>query len=150
MPTNLYGPNDNYDLNNSHVLPALIRKFHSAKVNGAAEVEIWGSGTPRREFLHVDDLADACYYLLQNYDGEQLVNVGSGVDVTILELANLVKEIVGFTGTIKMDATKPDGTPRKLMDVSKLEKVGWKYSISLQEGIASVYKEVLERKVFDN
>jgi GDP-L-fucose synthase len=150
MPTNLYGPNDNYDLNNSHVLPALIRKFHTAKVNGASEVEIWGSGTPRREFLHVDDLADACYYLLQNYDGEQLVNVGSGVDVTILELANLVKEIVGFKGEIKMDATKPDGTPRKLMDVSKLEKVGWKYKISLQEGIASVYKEVLEKKIFDN
>jgi GDP-L-fucose synthase len=150
MPTNLYGPNDNYDINNSHVLPALIRKFHTAKVNGAATVEIWGSGTPRREFLHVDDLADACYYLLQNYDGEQLVNVGSGVDVTILELANLVKEIVGFTGEIKMDATKPDGTPRKLMDVSKLEKVGWKYKISLQEGIASVYKEVLEKKIFDN
>jgi len=150
MPTNLYGPNDNYDLNNSHVLPALIRKFHTAKVNGASEVEIWGSGTPRREFLHVDDLADACYYLLQNYDGEQLVNVGSGVDVTILELANLVKEIVGFSGEIKLDATKPDGTPRKLMDVSKLEKVGWKYKISLQEGIASVYKEVLEKKIFDN
>jgi GDP-L-fucose synthase len=150
MPTNLYGPNDNYDLNNSHVLPALIRKFHTAKVNGAPEVEIWGSGTPRREFLHVDDLADACYYLLQNYDGEQLVNVGSGVDVTILELANMVKEIVGFRGEIKMDATKPDGTPRKLMDVSKLEKVGWKYKISLQEGIASVYKEVLEKKIFDN
>lgn len=150
MPTNLYGPNDNYDLNNSHVLPALIRKFHTAKVNGATSVEIWGSGTPRREFLHVDDLADACFYLLQNYDGEQLVNCGSGVDVTILELANLVKEIVGFTGEIKMDASKPDGTPRKLMDVSKLEKVGWKYKISLQEGIASVYKEVLEKKIFDN
>lgn len=150
MPTNLYGPNDNYDLNNSHVLPALIRKFHTAKVNGASTVEIWGSGTPRREFLHVDDLADACYYLLQNYDGEQLVNVGSGVDVTILELANLVKDIVGFKGDIKMDATKPDGTPRKLMDVSKLEKVGWKYKISLQEGITSVYQEVLEKKIFDN
>jgi GDP-L-fucose synthase len=150
MPTNLYGPNDNYDLNNSHVLPALIRKFHTAKVNGADSVEIWGSGTPRREFLHVDDLADACYYLLQNYDGEQLVNIGSGVDVTILELANMVKEIVGFKGEIKMDATKPDGTPRKLMDVSKLEKVGWKYKISLQEGITSVYKEVLEKKIFDN
>lgn len=150
MPTNLYGPNDNYDLHNSHVLPALIRKFHTAKVNGAATVEIWGSGTPRREFLHVDDLADACFYLLQNYDGEQLVNVGSGVDVTILELANLVKKIVGFTGEIKMDATKPDGTPRKLMDVSKLAQVGWAYKISLEEGIASVYKEVLEKKIFDN
>jgi len=150
MPTNLYGPNDNYDLNNSHVLPALIRKFHTAKVQGAATVEIWGSGTPRREFLHVDDLADACFYLLQNYDGEQLVNVGSGVDVTILELANLVKEIVGFTGEIKMDASKPDGTPRKLMDVSKLAQVGWTYKISLKEGIAGVYEEVLEKKIFDN
>ncbi|HRG58914.1 MAG TPA: GDP-L-fucose synthase [Bacteroidia bacterium] len=150
MPTNLYGPNDNYDLNNSHVLPALIRKFHTAKMQGSDTVEIWGSGTPRREFLHVDDLADACFYLLQNYDGEQLVNVGSGVDVTILELANLVKDIVGFKGQIKMDASKPDGTPRKLMDVSKLEKVGWKYKISLQEGISSVYKEVLEKKIFDN
>lgn len=149
MPTNLYGPNDNYDLNNSHVLPALIRKFHTAKVNGAASVEIWGSGTPRREFLHVDDLADACYYLLQNYNGEQLVNVGSGVDVTILELAQLVKEIVGFNGEIKMDASKPDGTPRKLMDVTKLEQVGWKYKISLKEGITSVYKEVLEKKIFE-
>lgn len=147
MPTNLYGPNDNYDLNNSHVLPALIRKFHTAKVQGAATVEIWGSGTPRREFLHVDDLADACFYLLQNYDGEQLVNVGSGVDVTILELANLVKEIVGFTGEIKMDASKPDGTPRKLMDVSKLAQVGWTYKISLKEGITSVYEEVLEKKI---
>jgi GDP-L-fucose synthase len=132
------------------VLPALIRKFHTAKVQGAATVEIWGSGTPRREFLHVDDLADACFYLLQNYDGEQLVNVGSGVDVTILELANLVKEIVGFTGEIKMDASKPDGTPRKLMDVSKLAQVGWTYKISLKEGIASVYEEVLEKKIFDN
>lgn len=150
MPTNLYGPNDNYDLNNSHVLPALIRKFHTAKVQGAATVEIWGSGTPRREFLHVDDLADACFYLLQNYDGEQLVNVGSGVDVTILELANLVKEIVGFTGEIKMDASKPNGTPRKLMDVSKLAQVGWTYKISLKQGIASVYQEVLEKKIFDN
>jgi len=150
MPTNLYGPNDNYDLHNSHVLPALIRKFHTAKVQGNDIVEIWGSGTPRREFLHVDDLADACYYLLQNYDGEQLVNVGSGVDVTILELANLVKNIVGFNGEIKMDATKPDDTPRKLMDVSKLEKVGWKYKISLKDGIASVYEEVLEKKIFEN
>jgi GDP-L-fucose synthase len=149
MPTNLYGPNDNYDLNNSHVLPALIRKFHTAKVEGNEIVEIWGSGTPRREFLHVDDLADACYYLLQNYDGEQLVNVGSGVDVTILELANLIKKIVGFEGEIKMDASKPDGTPRKLMDVSKLAQVGWKYKISLEDGIASVYKEVLEKKIFD-
>jgi GDP-L-fucose synthase len=149
MPTNLYGPNDNYDLHNSHVLPALIRKFHTAKVNQDKSVVIWGTGTPRREFLHVDDLADACYYLLEHYDGEQLVNVGSGVDVTIFELANLVKQIVGFNGEIELDPSKPDGTPRKLMDVSKLEKVGWKYKISLEEGISSVYKEVLEKKIFD-
>lgn len=149
MPTNLYGPNDNYDLNNSHVLPALIRKFHTAKVNQQDSVVIWGTGTPRREFLHVDDLADACYYLLEHYDGEQLVNVGSGVDITIFELASLVKKIVGFNGEIKLDPSKPDGTPRKLMDVSKLEKVGWKYKISLEEGISSVYKEVLEKKIFD-
>ncbi|MFN4811052.1 MAG: GDP-L-fucose synthase family protein [Bacteroidota bacterium] len=149
MPTNLYGPNDNYDLHNSHVLPALIRKFHTAKVNQDKSVVIWGTGTPRREFLHVDDLADACYYLLEHYDGEQLVNVGSGVDVTIFELANLVKQIVGFNGEIELDPSKPDGTPRKLMDVSKLEKVGWKYKISLEEGIGSVYKEVLEKKIFD-
>ena len=148
MPTNLYGPNDNYDLEKSHVLPALIRKFHTAKVQQAPEVVIWGSGTPRREFLYVDDLADACFYLLQNYDGEQLVNVGSGVDVTILELAQLVKKIVGFTGEIKLDSTKPDGTPRKLMDVSKLEKVGWKYKTSLEDGITAVYKEVQEKKLF--
>lgn len=149
MPTNLYGPNDNYDLHNSHVLPALIRKFHTAKVNQDKSVVIWGTGAPRREFLHVDDLADACYYLLEHYDGEQLVNVGSGVDVTIFELANLVKQIVGFNGEIELDPSKPDGTPRKLMDVSKLEKVGWKYKISLEEGIGSVYKEVLEKKIFD-
>jgi GDP-L-fucose synthase len=149
MPTNLYGPNDNYDLHNSHVLPALIRKFHTAKVNQDKSVVIWGTGTPRREFLHVDDLADACYYLLEHYDGEQLVNVGSGVDVTIFELANLVKQIVGFNGEIELDPSKPDGTPRKLMDVSKLENVGWKYKISLEEGISSVYKEVLEKKIFD-
>ena len=149
MPTNLYGPNDNYDLHNSHVLPALIRKFHTAKVNQDKSVVIWGTGTPRREFLHVDDLADACYYLLEHYDGEQLVNVGSGVDVTIFELANLVKQIVGFNGEIELDPSKPDGTPLKLMDVSKLEKVGWKYKISLEEGIGSVYKEVLEKKIFD-
>jgi GDP-L-fucose synthase len=110
---------------------------------------IWGTGTPRREFLHVDDLADACYYLLEHYDGEQLVNVGSGVDITIFELASLVKKIVGFNGEIKLDPSKPDGTPRKLMDVSKLEKVGWKFKISLEEGISSVYKEVLEKKIFD-
>lgn len=144
MPTNLYGPNDNYDLNNSHVLPALIRKFHTAKVANAATVEVWGSGTPKREFLHVDDLAEACYYLMLNYDGLELVNIGSGEDVTIKELAELVKEVVGFEGELVFDATKPDGTPRKLMDVSKLANLGWKYSISLKEGITEVYSEVKE------
>lgn len=149
MPTNLYGPNDNYDLNNSHVLPALIRKFHTAKVNNQPNVTIWGSGTPRREFLHVDDLADACYYLLNNYDGNQLVNVGSGTDVTILELAETVKNIVGYTGEIVMDSSKPDGTMRKLMDVSKLKNAGWSYKIDLKQGISDVYKQVLEQKIFE-
>lgn len=149
MPTNLYGPNDNYDLNNSHVLPALIRKFHTAKVNNQPNVTIWGSGTPRREFLHVDDLADACYYLLNNYDGNQLVNVGSGTDVTILELAETVKNIVGYTGQIVMDSSKPDGTMRKLMDVSKLKNAGWSYKIDLNQGISDVYKQVLEQKIFE-
>jgi len=141
MPTNLYGPNDNYDLNNSHVLPALIRKFHTAKKEGKPFVEIWGTGTPKREFLHVDDLADACFYLLQNYSGLELVNVGFGDDLSIKELAEMVKEIVGFDGELKFDTGKPDGTPRKLMDVSKLEKIGWKAKIGLREGIAKVYEE---------
>lgn len=141
MPTNLYGPNDNYDLNNSHVLPALIRKFHTAKKEGKPSVEIWGTGTPKREFLHVDDLADACFYLLQNYSGLELVNVGFGDDLSIKELAEMVKEVVGFEGELKFDTSKPDGTPRKLMDVSKLEKIGWKAKIGLREGIAKVYEE---------
>lgn len=141
MPTNLYGPNDNYDLNNSHVLPALIRKFHTAKKEGKPFVEIWGTGTPKREFLHVDDLADACFYLLQNYSGLELVNVGFGDDLSIKELAEMVKEVVGFEGELKFDTSKPDGTPRKLMDVSKLEKIGWKAKIGLREGIAKVYEE---------
>ncbi len=142
MPTNLYGPNDNYDLNNSHVLPALIRKFHTAKVTNASTVEVWGSGTPKREFLHVDDLAEACYYLMLNYHGLELVNIGSGEDVSIKELAEFVREVIGFKGELVFDATKPDGTPRKLMDVSKLANLGWKYSISLKEGITEVYSEV--------
>ncbi len=144
MPTNLYGPNDNYDLNNSHVLPALLRKFHEAKESGAAAVEVWGSGSPLREFLHVDDLAEACYYLIQNYNDKGIVNIGSGVDLSIKELATLIKEVVGFKGQLKFDSSKPDGTPRKLMDVSKLEKLGWKYSIGLKEGITSVYKEAFK------
>ncbi len=140
MPTNLYGPNDNYDLNNSHVLPALIRKFHTAKKEGKDTVEVWGSGTPKREFLHVDDLADACYYLLQNYDGIELVNVGCGEDLSIGELALMVKEVVGYEGELRFDATKPDGTPRKLMDVGKLASIGWKAKIGLKEGISGVYE----------
>ncbi|MFN5630218.1 MAG: GDP-L-fucose synthase family protein [Bacteroidota bacterium] len=148
MPTNLYGPNDNYDLNNSHVLPALIRKFHTAKVESKDEVVVWGTGTPLREFLHVDDLAEACFYLMQNYNEEQLVNVGSGVDISIKDLALLVKKIVGFTGNLIFDETKPDGTYRKLMDVSKLEKLGWKYTIELEKGIEMVYQDVLKNNVF--
>jgi GDP-L-fucose synthase len=139
MPTNLYGPNDNYDLEKSHVLPALIRKFHEAKVAGKSEVEIWGSGTPLREFLYVDDLADACYYLMQNYNEEGLVNIGTGTDLSIKDLALLVKKIVGFNGELKFNASKPDGTPRKLMDVSKLHSFGWKHKIDLEQGITMVY-----------
>jgi len=141
MPTNLYGPNDHYDLKNSHVLPAFIRKFHEAKVNGDEFVTIWGSGEPRREFLHVDDLAEACFFLMNHYDDAGLVNVGTGEDLTILELAQLVAGIVGFKGTIQKDASKPDGTPRKLMDVSKIKKMGWAARISLEEGLRTVYKE---------
>lgn len=144
MPTNLYGPNDNYDLNNSHVLPALIRKFHEAKKTNQPSVTMWGTGAPKREFLHVDDLADACYYLMQTYNEEGLVNIGTGTDVSILELAQLIKEIVGYEGTIEHDLTKPDGTPRKLMDVSKLAAAGWTARITLAEGIASVYADLKE------
>lgn len=144
MPTNLYGPNDNYDLNNSHVLPALLRKFHTAKIENKDFVEVWGSGTPKREFLHVDDLANACYYLMLNYDKSELVNIGTGTDVSIKELANIIKEIVGFKGELKFDSSKPDGTPRKLLDVSYLHSLGWNHKISLEEGISSVYKEVKE------
>lgn len=142
MPTNLYGPNDNYDLEKSHVLPALLRKFITAKRNNAKEVVLWGTGTPRREFLYVDDLAEACLYLMARYNEAGLVNVGVGKDVTILELATLIKKIVGYEGQIIPDTSKPDGTPRKLMDVSKLTSLGWEASISLEEGIAKVYEEV--------
>jgi len=141
MPTNLYGPNDNYDLKNSHVLPALIRKFHEAKINEQPEVTVWGSGSPRREFLHADDMADACVFLMKNYDEEGLINIGVGEDLSIKELAEMIKEITGYKGKIVFDASKPDGTPRKLMDVSKLSSLGWKASIGLKEGIAQVYKE---------
>ena len=141
MPTNLYGPNDNYDLNTSHVLPALIRKFHEAKVNNQPAVTLWGSGKPRREFLHADDLADACFYLMQHYNEPGLVNIGTGEDLEIGELALLIKKIVGYTGEIHHDLSKPDGTPRKLMDVSKLHSFGWKAAISLEEGLRRVYAE---------
>jgi GDP-L-fucose synthase len=149
MPTNLYGPNDNYDLNNSHVLPALIRKFHTAKVNKSQEVEIWGTGKPLREFLHVDDLAEACLFLMLNYNDKQFVNVGSGKEISIKELALLVKKIVGYEGALTFNTSKPDGTPRKLMDVSKLAKAGWSYKIELEDGIKSVYKEALKSGVLD-
>jgi GDP-L-fucose synthase len=141
MPTNLYGANDNYDLKNSHVLPALLRKFHEAKQKGDKEVIVWGTGTPRREFLHVDDLADACYFLMQNYNEEGLVNIGVGKDISIKELAEMINEIVGYNGTLVFDTSKPDGTPRKLMDVSKLTNLGWAAEIPLKKGIERVYIE---------
>ncbi|MBK8710533.1 MAG: GDP-L-fucose synthase [Niastella sp.] len=141
MPTNLYGPNDNYDLQSSHVLPALLRKFHQAKEQNQPAVTIWGTGTPLREFLHVDDMADACLFLMENYDEEGCINVGTGTDISITELANMIKEIVGYRGTLVFDTTKPDGTPRKLMDVSKLKNLGWQYSIPLQQGIENVYAD---------
>jgi GDP-L-fucose synthase len=139
MPTNLYGPNDNYDLKNSHVLPAMIRKFHEARINRDPEVVIWGSGEPKREFLYVDDLADACFFLMQNYNEPGLVNVGTGKDLTIMELAQLIQRITGYDGSIRRDLSKPDGTPRKLLDVSRLEGLGWKAAVSLEEGIRTVY-----------
>jgi GDP-L-fucose synthase len=145
MPTNLYGPNDNYDLKNSHVLPALIRKFHTAKKDNSSSVEIWGTGSPMREFLHADDLADACFFLMQNYNEPGLVNIGVGDDISIKDLALLVKKITGFEGELKFDTSKPDGTPRKLMDVSKLHSFGWKHRISLEEGIRGVYAEVKDK-----
>jgi GDP-L-fucose synthase len=141
MPTNLYGPNDNYDLENSHVLPALIRKFHEAKIKGAPNVFVWGTGSPKREFLHVDDLAEACYFLLQNYEEKQFLNVGVGNDISIKDLALLIKEIVNFQGDLIFDTTKPDGTPRKLMNVDKINALGWKAAINLKEGISAVYHE---------
>ena len=146
MPTNLYGPHDNFDLHTSHVLPALIRKVHEAKKSGAPEVLVWGTGTPRREFLHADDLADACVFLLKNYDSPELINIGSGEDTTIRELAELVCEVLGYDGTLVFDPTKPDGTPRKLMDSSRLFSLGWKPKISLREGIAHAHAWFLENQ----
>ncbi len=144
MPTNLYGPNDNYDLNNSHVLPAMIRKFHEAKLEDRESVEIWGTGTPKREFLYVDDLADACVFLMQNYSGNEIVNIGTGQDVTIAELAVAISKVVGYKGNIYYNTEMPNGTPRKLLDVSKLEEIGWKYSTSLIEGIEKTYKDYVK------
>lgn len=142
MPTNLYGPNDNYDLQNSHVLPAMLRKMHEAKMNNLPEVVLWGTGTPRREFLHADDMADACFYLMQHYNEPGLVNIGVGEDISIKELAMLIRKIVGYKGELVFDTTKPDGTPRKLMDVSKLHSYGWKARIELEEGVRRVYEDV--------
>jgi len=144
MPTNLYGPGDNFDLETSHVLPALIRKFHEAKTGGKDTVTIWGTGTPKREFLHVDDLADACVYLMEQYDGTELINIGTGEDVTIRELAELIGGVVGFEGELKFDSSRPDGTPRKLLDVSRLTTIGWKAKIGLEEGIRATYQWYLE------
>ncbi len=141
MPTNLYGPNDNYDLQNSHVLPALIRKFHEAKINQSPSVEVWGTGSPLREFLHVDDLAEACYFLMQHYNDKQFVNVGCGEDLSIKSLAEMIQSIVGFQGELIWNTEKPDGTPRKLMDVSKIKGLGWSPKINLAQGIAAVYNE---------
>jgi GDP-L-fucose synthase len=144
MPTNLYGTNDNYDLVNSHVLPAMIRKFHEAKEKGASQMTLWGTGSPMREFLHADDLAEACLFLMENYNDSTLVNIGTGEDVTIKNLAAIVKQIVGFQGEIVWDSTKPDGTPRKLMDVSKLHGLGWHHKITLEDGIKLAYQDFLK------
>lgn len=146
MPTNLYGPNDNFDLNSSHVMPALIRKFHEAKVNNEPFVEVWGTGKPLREFLHVDDMADGCVFLMENYDGEGHVNIGTGKEVSIRELAEIIKEVVGFNGELRFNTDKPDGTPRKLLDVSRLRKLGWTYNIELKNGITSAYEWYIDNK----
>ena len=146
MPTNLYGKNDNYDLNNSHVLPALIRKFHHAKENNLPFVEIWGSGSPLREFLNADDLSDACVFLMRNYNGHKHVNIGTGTDISIKDLALLIQKTTGYTGELKYDLSKPDGTPRKLLDVNLLNNLGWKHKISLEEGIRLVYEDYIKNK----
>ena len=139
MPTNLYGPNDNYDLQNAHVLPSLLRKFHEAKLNNVPAVTVWGTGSPLREFLHADDLASACCFLMEKYDAAGFVNIGTGTDLTIAALASMIKEVVGYEGAIVYDHTKPDGTPRKLLDVSRLHNLGWKHTIELRDGITAVY-----------
>ncbi len=148
MPTNLYGPNDNYDLQTSHVMPAMIRKLHEAKINNSPTVILWGTGTPKREFLHAEDLADACVYLMDNYNDAGHVNIGIGEDISIYDLAMMIKDITGFTGEVVWDSTKPDGTPRKLMDVTKLHDMGWKAAIHLRDGIESVYHQALAKNIF--
>ena len=147
MPTNLYGPNDNYDLNGSHVLPALIRKFHEAKVNDQPTVEVWGTGLPRREFLHADDLADACFFLMENYNDDLFVNIGTGEDVTIREVAELIRDVVGYEGELRWNTDKPDGTPRKLMDVSRLHAQGWHHTTDLRAGLENTYHDFLQNEV---
>jgi GDP-L-fucose synthase len=147
MPTNLYGFNDNYHPENSHVLPALIRRFHEAKINNAEQVTIWGSGSPLREFLFADDLAEACYYLMQNYDEPTLINIGTGEDISIKDLAILIKKVIGYEGSLTFDSSKPDGTPRKLMDVSKLHKLGWKHKVELEQGIKLAYEDFLNIRI---
>lgn len=148
MPTNLYGPNDNFDLENSHVLPALIRKFHEAKLKRKNEVVLWGTGSPKREFLHVDDLADACVFLMKNYDDSEIINIGTGEDISIQELAELIKTAVGFEEKIVWDATKPDGVARKLLDVSKIHQLGWRHKIGMEEGIKATYQWFVENQIF--
>ena len=145
MPTNLYGPGDNFDLQNGHVLPAMIRRFHEAKLSGASPVTLWGTGTPRREFLHVDDLARACLFLLEHYDAPEPINVGVGEDITVRELAETVARIVGYEGDLAWDESKPDGTPRKLLDVTKLTDLGWKADISFEDGVRSTYEWFVEQ-----
>lgn len=147
MPTNLYGPNDNFDLDNSHVMPALIRKFHEAKMKNKPVVEVWGTGTPLREFLYVDDMADACVYLMENYDEEQHVNIGTGEEITIKELSEMIQNIVGFHGELKFNNEKPDGTPRKLLDVSKLRRLGWKHNVELEQGIKMAYSWFIKNNI---
>ena len=147
LPTNLYGPNDNYDLNNSHVLPALLRKFHEAKINNEPFVVVWGSGKPKREFMHVDDLADACVFLMQNYEKNDAVNIGSSEEVTIAELSQLIKKITGYSGELQHDSSKPDGVMRKLLDSSRINNLGWKPKISLEEGIRKTYENFKQQAV---
>jgi GDP-L-fucose synthase len=148
MPTNLYGINDNYHPENSHVLPALIRRFHEAKMNNADHVEIWGTGSPLREFMYSDDLADACYFLMMNYNEPDFINIGTGHDLSIKDLAGLIKHVLGYEGSITFDTSKPDGTPRKLMDVSKLHSLGWKHKVELAEGIEMAYEDFLKNSKF--